>query len=270
LILLVFNRWLTGLGLAYSTRKKALGILRSMFHWAARRRYTQPLNCAYWVPKAPEGSGRLHLPLSVTDLAAMMRCAGETDDHEVGAKRHSFLRARNLALLAVFIGTGARRAEVAGLAVEDVSLQSDYSGDLLLREAKEVRNRDVCQRLACFDRHTGRYLARWLAVRGRAARGSLWLADCGDPLTDQGIYKAIRGVAGAAGVRFGGLHDFRRTFITYFADKRPGEGHYHLLQLQIGHKPQGITHQLYDLRTIDSIRSVFCSPMEAVVPLLRD
>lgn len=135
---------------------------------------------------------------------------------------------------------------------------------------KKVRNREIHQRVACFDFHTGKYLARWLALRVQRAprRDPLWVTADGDPLTCQGVCKAVRGIARATRVRIGGVHDFRRMFITYFADNRPGEGYYHLLQLQIGHKPQGITHQLYDLRTIESIRKVFCSPMEAVVRLL--
>jgi integrase len=271
--LLKFNRHLstlivcrTGKPLEYNTRKEILGRLRSAFHWGYRRRYTHSLNCAYWVPKAPEGSGHLHLPLPVEDLAQMMRTATTMefrDDLELD------LRARNQALLAVFIGTGARLSEVAGLRVEDVTLLWNCSGDLLIRSAKKVRNREIHQRIACFDQHTGKYLTRWLALRG-GTQGPLWVGANGEGLTSQGVYKAMCAVAQAAKVRFGGAHDFRRTFITYFADKRPGEGCYHLLQLQVGHKPQGVTHQLYDLRTVESVRAVFCSPMEAVARLMRD
>lgn len=271
--LVQFSRYLstvirprTGGPLEYNTRKEVLGRLRSALHWAYRKGYTRSLNCAYWVPKTPEGSGRLHLPVSLEDLARMMRAAARMSFR---ADEERYLRARNLALLATFIGTGARCAEVAGLAVADVTLHGDGSGELHIRAAKKVRNREVHQRIACFDRYTSKYLAQWLAVRG-GTHGPLWMTTEGGGLTSQGVYKAVRAVAQVAKVRFGGTHDFRRTFITYFADKRPGEGCYHLLQLQVGHKPQGVTHQLYDLRTMESVRAAFCSPMEAVARLLRD
>jgi site-specific recombinase XerD len=196
-----------------------------------------------------------------------MRTAGEM---EFPVDEQHFLRMRNQALLATLIGTGARRSEVAALTVGDVSLRADNSGDLHIRSAKKVRGRTVHQRMVCFDRYTGRYLAPWLALRRRDADAPLWPSVVnGNSLTGQGVYKVLRTIVAAAKVEIGGAHDLRRTFITYFADKRPGEGYYHLLQLQIGHKPQGITHQLYDLRTIESIRAVFCSPMEEVVRLIR-
>jgi site-specific recombinase XerD len=192
----------TGKPLEYNTRKEILGRLRSAFHWACRRGHTRPLNCAYWVPKEPEGSGRLRLPISVEDLARMVGVAGKM---EFRSDLEQHLRARNQALLAVFIGTGARLSEVAGLSVEDVTLRADGSGDLYIRSAKKVRNREVHQRIACFDRHTGRYLARWLGLQG-GTHGPLWATVDGDALTSQ----------------------------------------------------------------IESVRAVFCSPMEAVARVVRD
>lgn len=246
----------TGKPLEYNTRKDVLRRLRSALLWAFRKGYTRHLNCSLWVPAQPDGSARLHLPLTIEQLARLMWTAAGMP-----------FAVRNQAILAVFIGTGARLAEVAGLSVEDITLFADHSGTLRIRQAKKVKNREIHERLACFDYHAGKYINRWLDYRN-VASGPLWTSFRGTKLTSQGVYKAVREVALAAEVNLTGVHDFRRTFTTYFADRRPGEGYYHLLKMQIGHAPQGVTHSLYDLRSIESVRAAFVSPFEDITPLL--
>lgn len=242
-----------GNALGFNTRKDALRRLRSALLWAYRKGYTRHLNVAEWVPDAPDGSAPLHLPLSIESLARLMWTAADLP-----------FSLRNQALLSTFIGTGARLSEVAGLAVGDVTLHADHSGLLRIRSAKKVRGRDIHERIACFDKFAGHYICRWLDLRG-TSHGPLWIGVDGRELTGQGIYKAVRTVAQAAGVSFKGMHDFRRTFITHFASKRPGEGYYHLMQMQVGHAPQGTTRRFYDLRSIDELQAAFVSPMEDIV-----
>lgn len=247
----------TGKPLEYNTRKDILRRLRAAFLWAYRKGYTRHLNLAEWVPSQIDGSARLHELISVEDLARLMIAAGRT-----------LQPVRNQALLATFIGTGARLNEISNLRIEDVALYADTSGVIKIREAKRVRNREIHQRYACFDQHTGKYLRRWLDTL--PSSGPLWRSYFGGALTSQGVYKVIRDVAELAQVTITGAHDFRRTFITYFAAQRPGEGNYHLLKLQVGHAQQGITHTLYDLRGIESVRAIFVSPFESMAHLLGD
>lgn len=241
--------------LSYNTRKDALRRLRSALLWAYEKGYTRTLNCALWVPDKPEGSAPLHLPVSIESLAKLIWAAADMP-----------FAARNQALLAVFIGTGARLSEVAGLSIEDVTFRSDLSGTMRIREAKKVKGREIHERIACFDRHTGEYLSRWLSLRG-ASSGPIWIAIDSDRLTIHGIYKAVKAISESAGVKISGCHAFRRTFVTYFASKRPGEGYYHLLQMQIGHAPQGTTRRFYDLRAIDDLQAAFVSPMEEIAAM---
>lgn len=260
-----FNRYLStvenprppGQLIGFNTRRDALRRLRAMLHWAHRVGYTGPLNCALWVPLTPEGSAPLHLPLSIAVMRMTFDAAGQMP-----------FAARNQALLATFIGTGARFAEVTGLDIEDLTFHAGGSGILRIRNAKRVKGRNIHQRLACFDGHTGAYLLRWLDLRGTSS-GALWVDENGGRLSGQGIRRAVKAAADAAGVSTGGLHGFRRTFVTYFAQQRSGEGNYHLLQLQVGHAPQGTTRRYYDLRSIDDLADIFVSPMQEVAPAGR-
>lgn len=247
----------TGKPIEYSTRKDILRRLRAAFLWASRNGYTRHLNLAQWVPSQVEGTARLHELVEVEHLARLMLAANQTK-----------MSIRNQALLATFIGTGARLNEVSNLHVEDVTLYADHSGVIKIREAKKVSNREVHQRYACFDQHAGKYLCRLLDTL--PPTGPLWRSFFGGVLTPQGVYRAISDIAVLAKVPLTGAHDFRRTFITYFAHERPGEGNYHLLKLQVGHAQQGITHTLYDLRGIESVRAIFVSPFDRMVHLLED
>ncbi len=247
----------TGKPLEYNTRKDILRRLRAAFLWASRKGYTRHLNLAQWIPSQVDGSARLHELISVEHLAKLMLTANQTKQP-----------VRNQAILALFIGTGARLSEVSSLRVEDVTLYAGNSGVIRIREAKRVRNREVHQRHACFDQHVGKYLCRLLDTL--PPEGPLWRSFFGGALTPQGVYKVVRDVANLANVPLTGAHDFRRTFITYFASQRPGEGNYHLLKLQVGHAQQGITHTLYDLRGIESVSAIFVSPFESMAHLLED
>ena len=78
------------------------------------------------------------------------------------AKRGKSSGPRDMAIFAVLLGTGIRRAEASGLDVTDVTMYADLSGTLAIRKAKKVRNRTVQARMVAFDAATGHYLAAWL------------------------------------------------------------------------------------------------------------
>lgn len=240
----------TGKPLAYNTRKDVLRRLRAALRWAHEKRYISQLDIALWVPKEPTGSAPLYGVLSAEDLAKL-----------IFAARNSPLAARNQAILAVLIGTGVRLAECAGLSTSDVVMFCDHSGTMRV-QAKKVKGRDAHERDVVFDQHAGKYLDAWMAQRSPS--GPLFINTSGERLTAQGIYKVVKSVAKKAGVSLRGPHDFRRTFVTNFARKRPGEGNYHLLRLQIGHAPQGTTGKHYDKRNIEDVREIFVSPLVEV------
>ena len=122
--------------------------MKQMLRWA-KSTDRIPVDLSDWIPvvegSAPVTGGARH------------GSGGKTD--RGGASRSG---PRDMAILAVFLGTGIRRAEASGLDVTDVTMYADLSGTLAIRKAKKVRDRTVQARLVAFDSATGHYLAAWL------------------------------------------------------------------------------------------------------------
>jgi site-specific recombinase XerD len=100
---------------------------------------------------------------------------------------------RDTAIIRLFIDTGMRRAELAGLKVADV----DFNDDVAVVLGKGRRPR------ACpFGRKTAQALDRYLRLRGRHADSSsewLWLGRKGR-LGDTGVAQMLRRRAAEAGI----------------------------------------------------------------------
>ena len=116
-----------------------------------------------------------------------------------------FADRRDMALVRLFMDSGARRAEISNLRVEDV----DFDQNVVLVMGKGARPR------ACpFARKTAQALDRYLRARSRrrdAGSPSLWLGH-GGPMTDSGIAQAVRERAVRAGLEGFHLHEFRHGF----------------------------------------------------------
>ena len=128
----------------------------------------------------------------------------------------SFPARRDAAIIRLLIDTGMRRAECAGLQVEDVDL-NDQTATVI---GKGRRPR------ACpFGLKTSRALDRYLRVRRghrEAARSQLWLGLAG-PMTDSGIAQVVKDHGDRAGLI--GLHPhlFRHTYAHQWLASGGGE-----------------------------------------------
>lgn len=154
------------------------------------------------IPRSPmERMKAPHVPeqpvdvLTVDQLQALMAtCKGNT-----------FENRRDLAIFRLFIDTGMRASELAGLAVEDVDLDQSVAHVL----GKGGRGR------ACpFGAKTADALRRYLRFRRAhpsASSTSLWLGGKG-PLTDSGVRQLLERRALDAGVPNVHPHRFRHTF----------------------------------------------------------
>lgn len=113
---------------------------------------------------------------------------------------------RDAAILRLFIDTGGRRGEIAGLRVEDVDLDQDVAHVL----GKGRRGRALP-----FGTTTALALGRYLRVRARdrhAGRPELWLAEKGrGPLTAAGVQQMVERRGLAAGIPGLHPHQFRHT-----------------------------------------------------------
>lgn len=117
----------------------------------------------------------------------------------------TFRDRRDMALVRLFLDTGARRSELANLTVADV----DFDLNVVLVVGKGARPR------ACpFGRKTAQALDRYLRARSHWRNpevSALWLGQ-GGPMTDSGIAQAVRERAVLAGFDDFHLHEFRHSF----------------------------------------------------------
>ncbi|HVM31470.1 MAG TPA: tyrosine-type recombinase/integrase [Candidatus Limnocylindrales bacterium] len=131
-------------------------------------------------PAIPEEPPPLLRPEDVRKL--LKACEGQ-----------SFADRRDTAIIRLFLDTGMRRAELAGLRVQDV----DFDHDVALVLGKGRRPR------ACpFGRKTAQAMDRYLRVRSRNADAEsewLWLGKKGR-LGDTGIAQMLRRRAAGAGL----------------------------------------------------------------------
>lgn len=144
--------------------------------------------------------------LESDELGALFRAC--TDDP-------SAMGRRDAAMLAVFYGTGMRRAELAGLDVVDLDLED---GSIRILQAK--RNKE---RTAYLSADGIALLEAWLDVRGRSA-GPVFtpIRQTGEiPLTrlrGESIGYILRRRQKQAGIASMSPHDLRRSFVTSLLD----------------------------------------------------
>lgn len=147
--------------------------------------------------KPPQAAVPLTPTLTEEQLAAMLKAARlEKDEYH---------RRRAEAILRVFLDTGCRLSEVAGLRVSDVDLKTE----MLTVTGKGGKERRVPVGTRCADS-----LDRYLRLRRRhpqAAAEALWLGIRG-PMSHDGVDRILRALAARAGVEGFHAHRLRHTF----------------------------------------------------------
>jgi integrase/recombinase XerC len=123
-----------------------------------------------------------------------------------------FMARRDLAIVSLFLDTGMRRAELAGIETEHVSIE--------LREAY-VMGKGRRARIVPFGHQTARALDRYERVRKSHKNAHLpgyWLGERSRVMTDDGIDQMIRRRGREAGIADLHPHMFRHTFAHYSKD----------------------------------------------------
>jgi site-specific recombinase XerD len=116
----------------------------------------------------------------------------------------TFTDRRDMAMIALFIDTGCRRGEIAGLLVRDLDMDLNVA---------HVTGKGRRERAAPFGRKTALLLDRYLRVRAKhrlADRPELWLGH-GGAMTGDGIYQVVHDRARQAGLDVH-PHQLRHTF----------------------------------------------------------
>lgn len=169
-------------GLAQATRRSRWIALRSLFGWLvdAEERDDNPMT-RIRVERPDEPPPPV---LNLADIKAMLKaCEGR-----------EFADRRDTAILRTFLATGARRAEVANLEIDDVDLRS--------RVITITRGKGGRARVVRIDAATAAAIDRYRRARARhrtAEQPWMWLGQKGR-LTASGIVAALDRRATAAGV----------------------------------------------------------------------
>jgi len=252
----IFEGWLSrqtssqsGEPLTLNTRRACLSRCRQLLRWAYRLGYLDR-DFSDQVPQA-KGSPVLRDAPSLDQLGKLMAAAGESDRP-----------LRDQALVAVFVGTGIRRAEAAGLSVKDVAFHADGGGVIQVRKAKLNKPRRVV-----FDAVCGSYISALLDDEGLAGDAPLFQGWKGRELTPESIYRIIKKACARAGIdeRGRGPHDLRRAFATEWMRHRRDAGSAQLLSMQLGHSTPAMTVH-YSKQTTDDLLDGFTSPLGSIGP----
>ena len=152
--------------------------------------------------------------LELTEISHMLRaCRGGR-----------FFDRRDLAMLRIFVSTGARRSEVANLKINPLDYQD---GDVDLDHGT-VRfiGKGGFGRSCSLDRDTVRAVERYLRMRSRHPKSylsNLWLTQAGG-ISNNGIYDALRRRAEIVGIKGFHLHRIRHTFAHEWLKMGGNEG----------------------------------------------
>jgi integrase len=232
--------------LTFNTRKSCLSRCKQMLRWAYRLGYLDR-DFSDQIPQA-KGNADLRTPPSLDDLARLMAAAGK-----------SSRPLRDQAIVAVFVGTGIRRAEATALAVSDVQFHADGGGVITVRVAKLDKPRKVA-----FDRVCGEYIAALLEGEG-LIEGRLFRQWKGRDMSPASVYRVVKRACQVAGIdkRGRGPHDLRRAFATEWMRHRRGLADGQLLSMQMGHTSGAMTLS-YSGLTFDDLEEDFTSPLSSM------
>jgi integrase/recombinase XerD len=193
--------------------------LQQFFKWHATEDPDEPRSNPVAGLKPPKVGDKLVAVFTEDELAALLATC----------KGGGFQNRRDYAVISLFKDAGVRLAELAGLAVADVSPAN--------REAVVTGKGDK-QRTVRFTYDTSRTLDRYIRERAkhRLARvPALWLGVRGGPMTASGIYQMIERRGKQAGVEVN-PHKFRHHFSHTFLDRGGAEGD--LMELNGWSSPQ--------------------------------
>ena len=157
-------------------------------------------------PKVPEDPPPV---MTQADIRALLKaCEGQTFDDR-----------RDRAIVMLFLDTGARRAEIAGLMVNDI----DWGLNVFLVKGKGGR-----QRACAFGRRAAAALDRYMRARARHPHADdpmLWLGRVGPMAKDgSGLSQAVEKRAEKAGIGKVNLHRFRHSFAHQWLSEGGNEG----------------------------------------------
>lgn len=193
-------------------------------------------------PRAPK---RLPKAIPVADVVAMIAAADLAERRD--------LATRDVALLELLYGTGARISEAVGLDVDDLDLDNRS----VLLTGKGDKQRIVPLGGFAHAALTG-YLAGGRTLLAQAGTGSpaLFLNARGGRLSRQSAWTALRTAGTGAGLAVEvSPHTLRHSFATHLLE---GGADVRVVQELLGHASVATT-QVYTLVTVEHLQEVYAS-----------
>jgi len=149
--------------------------------------------------------------------------------------RQRMLAARDHAVLLLFLESGLRLGELAGLRIGGIDLARQR---VLVSGGKIGKGR-----IAGFGSQAKKSLWRYLGLRGDdLPHDSLWVTEEEQPLAKHGVQQIIRRLKRSAGIQYvtGSVHKLRHTFATtYLRHTRDMKG----CRLLLGHSTLAMTER---------------------------
>lgn len=172
--------------------------------------------------KPPRVSKPKRMPFSDRDINnLLLLCSGT-----------KFLEVRNRAMVLLFLDTGLRLSELAGIQLKDMDF--DY-------ETIKVMGKGAKERVVRIGKRTQKALLRYLLMR-KDGLPCLWVSEEKKPLTREGVRVTIRNLCHRAEITDAkcGPHTFRHT--AAILSLRNGMGEFNL-QTMLGHSTLWMTRQ---------------------------
>lgn len=223
-------------GYVKKTMSRRLSAVRSFFDYLNARELVLGNPAA--AASTPKPSKSLPRKTSTSDLDRLLSvCAGSMDPVDL----------RDTAFLELLYATGARISEVAGLAVCDVSFESQ-SATLMGKGSKQRRVPIHRKALEALSRYLA--LGREELLCGRA-QSALFLSTRGLPMSADTLRKVFKKRAAQAGLDPSlHPHDLRHSFAT---DMLEGGADLRSVQEMLGHASLSTT-QIYTHLSLDHMR----------------
>lgn len=159
------------------------------------------------------------------------------------ASGNRFVDVRNLAMVLLFLDTGLRLSEMAKIQLQDL----DFDHEII-----QVMGKGTKKRVVRMGKRTQKALLKYL-LRREDHHDCLWLNNCRQPITRDGVQCAMKKLARRAGIEGPrlGPHTFRHTFATMAI--RNGANVFYVQSL-LGHSTLTMTRRYAS--TVDSEEAV--------------
>jgi site-specific recombinase XerD len=169
------------------------------------------------------------------------------------SKGTTFEERRDTAIVCLFADTGIRRAELAGLTIDDIDLDVKLA---------RVMGKGRRARVVPFGAKTAQAIDRYLRVRpghALAALPDLWLGSGGRRFGDQGVRQMLERRGAQAGIANLHAHRFRHTFAHAHLTDGGSEGD---LMMLAGWRSRQMLARYASSTAAERARSSYRSPVD--------